>query len=79
MQPSNLIDTDHGVKLDEIPTKCAEITSTTIYTKICQEETIDPLYKNALPLYGRTKCGFQFLQLLLFQAHSQLKLNGIAT
>ena len=67
------------MKLDGIFTECAEITSTTIYTKICQEGIIDPTYKNKLSLRDTTKCGFQFLQLLLFQAHPQLKLNGIAT
>ena len=51
----------------------------TIYTKICQEGIIDPSYKNALSLRDTTKCGFQSLQLLLFQAHPQLKLKGIAT
>ena len=78
LRPSNQIDGTHGVKPDGISIECSEMTSTTIYTKLCQENIIDTNYKNALSIRDTTKCGYQFLQLLLYQAHPQLLIHSIA-
>ena len=61
LRPANQIDGTHGVKPDGISTECSEMTSTTIYTKLCQENIIDANHKNALSIRDTTKCGYQFL------------------
>ena len=79
LQPSDEITRVKGVVPNYMDPEAEIVTSTTLYTKLYQIDTIAKEYSAAHNLLASITSGFEFLQLLIHQVHPLLAIKNIAT